>query len=525
MQGRHWFDLFGRRGSRRDFLRVGASAAGLIAIGALPDCRAGRRLRMRSDPFTLGVASGDPTPDGVVLWSRLSRPSLEEAGAHLETVPVQWELSEDASFSRIVRTGDVDAIPELGHSVHVEVEGLRPAREYFYRFVAGGEASPAGRTMTAPAPDADNERFDFAFVSCQHYEQGYYTALRYLAEERLDLVVHLGDYIYEGPAQDGYPRRHEGPEVVDLEGYRRRYTTYRLDPDLQAAHAAAPWAVTLDDHEVENNWAGPVPNDDQSPETFLLRRAAAFQAYYEFMPLRRSSMPSGPDMRLYRRLRFGNLIEMSLLDTRQHRSDQPCGDGVAPTCDEHFAPGRTLLGDAQRGWLERGLAESGARWNVLAQQVLMARFRNRNEEGIETWSMDKWDGYPSERRAVLDALGDSGASNPVVLTGDIHSSWVTRLLRDFDDERSQVVGTELVGTSVSSGGDGQAMTWWGEAALGENAHVDFYDARRGYVHCSVGPDRWTARYRLVPVVERPGGPVETLATFVVEDGRPGAVRG
>lgn len=228
-------------------------------------------------------------------------------------------------------------------------------------------------------------------------------------------------------------------------------------------------------------------------------------------------------MQIYRRVPFGDLVEMSLLDTRQYRSDQPCGRNIAPSCPEHVAAGRTLLGDRQKSWLFDGLARSEARWNVLAQQVLMARFRNVRD-GAETWSMDKWDGYPAERTEVLGALADSGAANPVVLTGDIHSSWVTRLLRDFEDERSQVVATELVCTSLTSGGDGQAMTPWGEAALGHNAHVDFYDARRGYVHCAVERDRMTARYRLVPVVQSPNSPVETLATFVVEDGRPGADR-
>lgn len=524
MHGPHWFDLFGRRASRRDFLRVGAGAAGLVALGALPGCGAGRRLRTDADPFALGVASGDPLPDGVVLWTRLDATALRNAGAHRELVEVAWELAEDEGFRRIVRTGEADARPELGHSVHVELDGLRPGREYFYRFLAGGEASPVGRTKTAPPPGAANGRFDFAFISCQHYEHGYYTALRHLAAERLDAVVHLGDYIYEGAPLERGVRPHEGPEPVDLEGYRARYTTYRSDPDLQAAHAAAPWLVAFDDHEVDNDWAGDVPEDHQSPEAFLLRRAAAFQAYYEFMPLRRSSMPVGPGMQIYRRLRFGRLLEMSLLDTRQHRSDQPCTRTIGPTCDAHFAPGRTLLGPDQRDWLQRSLGNTDARWNVLAQQVLMARFRNRDTEGRETWSMDKWDGYPLERDWLLGALGDSGVSNPVVLTGDIHSSWVTRLLRDFDDERSPVVATELVGTSVTSGGDGQAMTSWGEAALRYNGHVDFYDSRRGYVHCSVSPERWSARYRVVPWVRRRGAPVETLATFVIEDGRPGAVR-
>jgi alkaline phosphatase D len=504
---------------------VGASAAGLVALGALPGCASGRVFRFATYPFALGVASGDPASDGVVLWARLAVTSVREAGVGTDPVQVRWEVSEDDRFSRIVRRGSAEGRPELGHSVHVEVDGLRPGREYFYRMIAGGEVSPVGRTKTTPDPTSEPDRIDFAFLSCQHFEQGYYTGLRHLSEESLDLIVHLGDYIYEGEANDGRPRRHEGAEeCLTLEQYRARYATYRGDVDLQAAHAAAPWVVSPDDHEVDNNWAGVHPEDDQSPEAFLLRRAAAFQAYYEFMPLRRSSMPAGPAMQIYRRLSFGRLLDINVLDTRQYRSDQPCEDTVGPTCAQHAEPGRTLLGASQRAWLFDGLGESRAQWNALAQQVLVAHLRGRNSDGDEMWSMDKWDGYPVEREAVLDVLGDSGAANPVVLTGDIHSSWVTRLLRDFDDERSEAVGTEFVCTSISSGGDGQAMTAWGENAVRENAHVDFHDGRRGYVVASVTPERWTSIYRVVPVVEEPNGPVETLARFVVESGRAGAER-
>ncbi len=522
--GRLWFELFQRRASRRDFLRAGAGAAALVALGGLPGCSAARRLRTADRPFRLGVASGDPTADGVVLWTRLDPVALEGQAAHLDPVAVRWEVAADAAFRRIVRSGSADARPELGHSVHVELDGLEPGREYFYRFDVGGDASPVGRTKTAPATDAPTQRFDFAFVSCQHYEHGYFTALRHLSEEPLDAVVHLGDYIYEGARNPRGVRHHEGAETVDLAGYRARYATYRGDADLQAAHASAPWLGTFDDHEVDNDWAADVPEDDQSTEAFLLRRAAAFQAFYEFMPLRRSSMPRGPAMAMHRRLAFGDLVEMSLLDTRQYRSDQPCGRNIAPSCTEHRQLGRTLLGEAQKQWLFDGIGRSEARWNILAQQVLMARFRDIRE-GAEMWSMDKWDGYPLERDEVLGALADSGVANPVVLTGDIHSSWVTRLLRDFENERSEVVATEFACTSLTSGGDGQPMTSWGEAALRHNAHVDFYDSRRGYVRCSVRPDRMEARYRMVPFVQRPGAPVETLETFVVESGRAGAERG
>jgi alkaline phosphatase D len=519
-----WYDLFTRRGTRRDFLRVGAGAAGLVALGALPGCGLGRRVGFRSYPFTLGVASGDPTGSGVVLWTRLGRAAVDEAGVALEPVEVRWEIAEDDGFARVIRTGVADARPELGHSVHVEVEGLEPARDYYYRMIAGGEASPVARTKTAPAEDARNDRFDFAFASCQHYETGYYTALRHLSEEKLDLIVHLGDYIYEGAAIEGRPRRHEGPEVETLEQYRTRYTTYRSDPDLQAAHHAAPWVATTDDHEVDNNYANHHAEDGVDPRAFLLRRAAAYQTFYEFLPLRRSSMPAGPDMRLYRRMRFGSLVEMNVLDTRQYRDVQPCGVVVGTTCEEHVDPARTIMGETQRRWLFDGLAASQSRWNVLAQQVLVARFRTFDESGREQWSMDKWDGYPIERQALIDAFGDSGVSNPVVLTGDIHSNWVARLLRDFRDESSEVVGTEFAGTSLSSGGNGVPISAFSERALPHNPHFDFHNSQRGYVVLSVTPERLTSTYRRVPIVEEPGGPVETLATFVVEDGRPGAQR-
>jgi alkaline phosphatase D len=262
-----------------------------------------------------------------------------------------------------------------------------------------------------------------------------------------------------------------------------------------------------------------------SPEDFLLRRAAAYQAFYEFLPLRRSTMPAGPDALMYRRLRFGSLMDMSVLDTRQYRDDQPCGDRFKPSCPEHMDPNRSIMGAAQREWLFDGLADSEARWNVLAQQVLVSRFRSYDDQGRETWTMDKWDGYPFDRAALFDALADSGAGNPIVLTGDIHSNWVGRLLRDFDDVNSEVLGTEFTCTSLTSGGNGEPSAPIGARALPHNPHFDFYNSQRGYVLCSVTPDVWTSRYRRVPIVEESGGPVEDLATFVVEDGRPGVQPG
>ncbi len=519
----HWFDLEGRRLTRRDFARVSASLGALLALGSASGC-GGRRMRFAHYPFPLGVASGDPSPSGVVLWTRLGEDAIGEAGAIETPVSVGWEIAEDEGFGRIAASGRSDARPELGHSVHVEAEGLLPGRDYFYRFHAGGHVSPVARTKTAPAFGADLTRFDFAFASCQHYEHGYYTALRHLSEESVDLIVHLGDYIYETRAAEERPRSHGSTECTDLAGYRARYALYKRDPDLQAAHHAAPWVVTTDDHEVDNNYADLVPEDDQSPEAFALRRAAAYQAFYEFMPVRSRSAPTGPNMPLYRTLDFGSLVQFRVLDTRQYRDDQPCGDRIKPSCPEHLELGRSILGAEQRSWLLDGWKESSARWNVMAQQVLFARSRRIGDDGAELWSMDKWDGYPLERGQLLSAMADPGVANPIVLTGDIHSSWASGLLRDFDDAHSPLVGTEFACTSLSSGGNGVPQSPFGAAVLPENPHFEYYNSQRGYVHVSVTPELWSSTYRIVPEVERPGGGVETGAAFVVENGRPGAQR-
>ncbi len=520
-----WYDLFQMRGTRRDFLRLSGGVTGLVALGSLPACGTERSLALSDNPFTLGVASGDPSPDGVVLWSRLARSTLEAVGAADQAVAVDWEVSEDDGFTRIAQTGSASATPQLGHSVHVELGGLEPGREYFYRMMAGGQVSPVARTKTAPALGTAVDRFRFAFASCQHYEHGLYTALGHLADENVDLIVHLGDYIYEMSYGQNLVRHHEAPEPVTLDEYRARYTMYRSDPNLIAAHASAPWVVTWDDHEVDNNYADDIAEDEQTVQQLLLRRAAAYQAFYEFMPLRRAAMPVGPDAQLYRRIRFGNLIDMHVLDTRQYRSDQPCGDRRQPSCAQHVASNQSMLGSRQRDWLFEGLAASDARWNVLAQQVMMARLRGMNDNGDETWSMDMWDGYPTERQALLDVLAEVGTPNPVVLTGDIHSHWVADLHTDFDDLASPVVATELVGTSISSNGDGADMTAGGERILSSNPHIKFYNGQRGYVTAEVTPDLWTSDFKIVPMVTEPGAAIETRATFVVENGKAGALEG
>ncbi len=513
-----WYHLYGRPVSRRDFLRVGRDVAGLIALASLSG-DAVAQTRLSGNPFTLGVASGDPWPDGVVLWTKLDPAVVGQAKA----ASVRWEVAADDRFRRIVRRGSSLAPAELGHTVHAEVGGLAPGRDYWYRFSTGGQVSAAARSRTAPAAGAAADRVRFAFISCQNYEHGYYTAFRHLADEHPDVIVHLGDYIYEKrfPSAPAV-REHKGGEVFTLDQYRARYALYRADLDLQSAHAACPWIVTNDDHEVANNWAGPFAEDTSiPPEQFLLRRAAAYQAYFEFMPLRRTSLPHGPRMQIYRRLEFGGLLRFHVLDTRQFRSDQACGDGTKPRCPDVFQPQRTMMGGEQERWLAEGLRGSPARWNVLANQVMIAQ-TTRMAKDEPVFSMDKWDGYVPARHRLMTLLADNRVSNPVVVTGDIHTNWVADLKMDYDDPGSAVVGAELVGTSMTSGGDGNDADTSRVQAL--NPHVKFFNARRGYVSVEVAPARLTSTYRCVPYVSRPGAPIETVGTFVVENGRRGVDR-
>ena len=504
---------------RREFL-ASLSATGLALAGATSSC-ARRRVQIPDTVFTLGVASGDPVPDGVVLWTRLAPDPLHGGGMPEETVAVRWEVFADDSLTTPVRSGTVSANPELGHAVHVELEGLEPARWYWYRFHAGDETSPVGRTRTAAAPGSPVDRVRFAFVSCQHYEQGLYTAYEHLAAEDLDLVFHLGDYIYENGGISGRTRRHPGREIRSLEDYRNRYALYRLDPLLQVAHAAFPFVVTWDDHEVDNNYASAVPEDDQPVDAFLARRANAYQAYYEVMPLRASAMPRGPDMRLYRVLDVGTLARFYVLDTRQYRSDQPCGDGIKRLCQGVYDPGATMLGAEQEQWLAAAFAASEARWNALAQQVPVGRSDRDEGPGVET-SMDKWPAYKAAHDQLLGAFASGRVTNPVVLTGDVHTNWVYDLRTDFGDPSLPVVGTEFVGTSISSGGDGGDGAERRAAMMSHQPHLKYFNAERGYARCEVTPDRWTSDFRTVPYVTRPGAPIRTRATFVVENGRAGA---
>ncbi|ETK37237.1 alkaline phosphatase D family protein [Microbispora sp. ATCC PTA-5024] len=509
--------------SRRAFLSALAAGTGGLVLGgsALPQLPQGLSSRaLRQDPFALGIASGDPTPGGVVLWTRLALdPTSPDGLGGMPSRPVdlQWQVAADEGFSSVVKSGTVTARPSSAHSVHVEVDGLEPGREYFYRFRADGHLSDTGRTRTAPTAMSP---LRFVVAACAHWEHGYYTAYRRIAEQEPELVVHLGDYIYEYQPQGytalgGAVREHAGNKCQTLADYRVRHAQYKTDRDLQAAHLAAPWLVAFDDHEIENNWAGPVSSTDAPG--FRERRAYAFQAYYENMPLRRASVPDGASIRINRRVQWGPMAEFHLLDTRQFRDDQACEDGDRSGCDERLDSGRTILGAAQHRWLLDGLTASQARWNLIGQQVLMAQRDYRSGPGTEL-NMDSWDGYPAERARLLEGIRGSGAANPVVLTGDAHMHHAADLKPDFDDPDSPKVAVELVTSSISSDGDGYRDQARVAQLLRENPHISYIDQRRGFIVCRLSEEEMRAEFRTLDYISRRGAPAKVSARFTVPTG-------
>mgnify|MGYP001764839163 CR=1 FL=1 len=509
---------------RRRFLSDIARYAALCAI--VPnDWRVTHRPRWADDPFTLGVASGDPTSSGAVLWTRLApRPFEPEGGMPGARPVVEWEVADDETFTRLVRRGRYTAAPELGYSVHVEVEGLQPDRWYFYRFRSGEATSPVGRVRTVPAAGAMTP-LRFGVASCQNYEQGLFTAYGHMARERLDLVTHLGDYIYEYGTRDGAVRAHHGFEVRGLDDYRGRYAQYKLDPLLQAAHAMCPWLVTWDDHEVDNNYASDLgENGMESVEQMRARRAAGYQAWWEHQPVRVPRARSWADLDIRRATDWGALARFWMLDTRQYRDDQACGDGsrVVP-CGEWGNPARSLLGAQQERWLADGLGASAAHWQVLGQQVMLAPFDDAPGPEVRL-AMDNWGGYPANRERLLATLAERAANRTVVLTGDIHSNWVNELKAGFDRPDRPVIGAEFVGTSISSGGDGSDAWSTVPGGMAGNPHLKWHTARRGYMVCDVRPEAWTTEYREVAYVTRPGAPVTTPSRWRVEHGKAGITR-
>jgi alkaline phosphatase D len=460
----------------------------------------------------------------LVLWTRLAPRPLAGGGMDPQAVEVRWEVADDEQFRRIVRKGSALALPDNAHAVHVEVDGLSPWRHYHYRFTCADAVSPAGRTRTAPEAGKGDERLRLAFASCQQYEQGYYVAHRHLAAEDADLVAFLGDYIYESSWGRDHVRKHGAPEPTSLEDYRNRYALYKSDADLQRSHAAAPWIVTWDDHEVVNDYAND-RSEDLDPN-FPDRRAAAYKAFLEHMPLRRSVLIEGGGIRLYDRHAWGSLAAIHVLDDRQYRSHQVCpkpGRGgsnvVGAACGERLDPARTMLGADQERWLDEGLAQSKARWNVIAQQTLFAPAgRVTEKSGLVHWT-DGWDGYPAARERLLASIAARRPGNPLLIGGDVHATYAARLHADPARPDSPVIATEICGTSITSQSPATATI---RGIVAANPHIVYSEGiSRGYFVVDITREGARARLRGVETVKRPDAAIATIATGRIADGRPG----
>ncbi|WP_330304538.1 MULTISPECIES: alkaline phosphatase D family protein [unclassified Streptomyces] len=504
---------------RRHFLTASAAVLGAAASAQLwlPGVARAAETPLPDGVFTLGIASGDPLPDAVVLWTRLAPDPLNGGGMPDRAVSVEWEIAEDSRFKKPARRGTAQALPEYGHSVHVDVRGLRPDRAYWYRFHAEGQLSPTGRTRTAPHPHSSGGSLRVALASCQNWQNGYFTPYADMLDQDPDVVLFVGDYIYESKPSATAVRRHEGSdEPYTLVQYRNRYAQYRTDPHLAAMHANAPWVVTFDDHEVDNDFAGEIPQDPdkQSHDAFVARLTAAYQAYYEHMPVRATAIPDGPHIQMYRRLDFGRLARLNVLDTRQFRSNQATSQEGAED------PSLTMLGAEQKEWLLDGLHHSPTRWNLIASQIMMAETDLQVGEG-KLWYYDAWDGYQAERNALMEEF--ASIRNPVVMTGDRHLTMISDLKEDFADPDSDVVGAEFVGTSISSGGDQDQTAFHAEwdPRMADNPHWKFIDAHRGYHLFDIDRGGIDAQVRVPETVLQPDAASSTLARLRVEAGEPG----
>jgi alkaline phosphatase D len=468
-----------------------------------------------ADPFTLGVASGDPDASSVVLWTRLAPDPMNGGGMPADDVTVLWEVSTTDDFAEIAASGTEVATAAYGHSVHALA--TLDDGDWFYRFRVGEYTSPVGITRRSPAAGAATARF--AVGSCQNYSDGYYAAHRDIAEQQPDFMVWLGDYIYEGGGlpfdPDVADREHVGDEPTTVDGYRMRYAQYKGDPNLQAAHAVCPWFVIWDDHEVENNYADLVPQDPADAAGFEARRFAAYQVWWEHQPVRLQP-PTAADQeyRIYRDAQWSDLIEIALLDGRQYRSDQACGDAalqIEPPCPETTDPARTMLGDEQEQWLLDTLTASTSAWNLIGNQVILA---DATFNGA-VLNFDQWDGYPVARARLLQAFADASIPNLVVVTGDIHLAAVAQL-RAGDDATGTPVGVEFVTTSISS--DGLIGDELAEILKTFPALIDAELTHRGYSLHTVTRENWTAEYRIVDEVDDPNSAVTTYGSYVVAAG-------
>jgi alkaline phosphatase D len=510
--------------SRRGLLLVGAQGAVAAALLRAPALAS---PAFTADPFSMGVASGDPAPDGFVIWTRLAPKPLEpHGGMPAVAVKVNWEIAEDEAFRRIVRTGTAVARPELGHSVHVEAVGLQSARRYWYRFQVDGIPSDIGTARTAPAAGAAVDRLRIAVAGCQNYQAGLFTAWRHISKEAdLDFVYHYGDYIYEGKAAGtpaaGKPpvvRRHLGDEIYSLDDYRLRYALYKIDPDLRAAHAAAAFLPSYDDHEVMNNWANEWDERDTPPELFALRHAAAMQAWYEHMPVRLSQLPRNGAQLMYRRLDYGGLMRINILDRRSYRSIPLCEKPESRNCVETRNRPDTMLGETQERWLGEGLG-NGATWNMFGLGGLVMPF-DRSLQKVPTKGYDNWSGYPDARERLVKMIQDRGLKNVVITGGDSHMCFIGNVPSRRDDLESTPVASELHATSIASN-SGNGLPIGPDPRAASNPHMALIHDQRGYLLLDVDAKRWTTSVRVVDQALKPGGNISTLGQYVISPDRPG----
>jgi alkaline phosphatase D len=519
--------------SRREFVASMSAALATSACGDLPRTLSrasadGQRLDpdavpvapdIPTQPFKLGVASGDPTPHSVILWTRLApRPLAVLGGMTDPQVPLIWEVARTADFNDIVASDWLYTEEAFAHSAHVDVRGLEPDTWYAYRFRIGSQwSSPVGRTRTMPRHDASPNELSLVSASCQNFQDGYYPAHRHIAREDIDLVAFLGDYIYEYGRANNAIRKHAGPHLETLRNFRQRYGQYKSDPDLRAAHAHCPWLLTWDDHEVSNNYANLIGQfSDQPTEAFRKLRGRAYRAYYEHMPIRVPLPDDTTYLPIYRSYQFGDLANISLLDGRQYRSDQVCDDVACNPPDAVDDPERTMLGSEQHSWLVDQLRSSETLWNIIAQQTVFTPI-NFDQSVINP---DQWDGYWAERQSLLETFGEDDVSNVTVLTGDIHTAGLTSLHADGDDETTPVVGSEIVATSISSGSN-QLGESGGLARIIQNGHpyVQYMNSeKRGYCRVDYTRDSVDVRFRTVDTVEHRDADRDTDGSFTIDEG-------
>jgi alkaline phosphatase D len=494
-----------------------------------------------------GVASGDPQADRVVLWTRVPEAAQRP---FREGVAVSYQVATTADFSSgsIAAEGELQTSISVDYTVKVVADGLAPATLYYYRFWTDtGYQSVIGETKTAPMPDAHPQAIHFAFVSCQNFTQGFYTVYAHLAREQVDFCVHLGDHIYEAGhvgLEHGYVREDDigDGQATELGTYRQKYQLYLSDPYLREVRRRFPWIVLWDDHELLNNYAGP-QLAQQSPQ----RQRDAYTAFLEYMPVQPIE-PLSPDdpahVRLYRPFAFGDLLEVFALDERQYRDGLVCErDFLTAGCSKLEDPMRTMLGEAQRGWLQSTLQASAARWKCLLSEVMMMRLALINQRGSlgerlplsilrqpgaidqDVYvNLDGWDGYPNERGHLLQFIADQGLRNVVVCAGDVHNCYAGILQADFEDPASPAVGVEFVGASVSSFGSaeitGQDLTELGRRLVPHmNPHIAYVDLKHHvYTKITVTPIQMEVRYIAVRTVAQSVSRAFLLQRFVVPDG-------